>query len=60
MDFYKSWPLFAGIIYRRLRHHTSPHNPTFFENQPKMEKYKESTRVYPKVFGLAAWSENCK
>jgi hypothetical protein len=24
------------------------------------EEVKRDTRVYPKVYGLAAWSENCK
>jgi hypothetical protein len=29
-------------------------------NNNKKKKKKKKTRVYPKVSGLAAWSDNCK
>jgi len=29
-------------------------------NNKKKKKKKKKTRVYPKVSGLAAWSDNCK
>jgi hypothetical protein len=34
--------------------------PSSFETKITIEKVKRYTRVYPKVSGLAVWSESCK
>jgi hypothetical protein len=39
---------------------TFPFTPRFSEWSPPFMFSNQNTRVYPKVSGLAAWSENCK